>query len=116
MQKAYEAFKAKLGAYNKSFLPAHVPELLLNTPVRLGRWCLVMLDLYRSIEDDPEAHCPADLMAKAYWWADRVAGRMGKDRFSPRPPPADIHTVIGDLAALSQFCLGLSAAAAIEIP
>src|SRR5579871_5391690 len=35
-QKAYEAFRLKLAAYNKRYTPAHVPELLLNTPTRLG--------------------------------------------------------------------------------
>src|SRR5205807_3790617 len=46
MQKAYEAFRSKLAAYNKRYTPAHVPELLLNTPTRLGAWCRTMRDLF----------------------------------------------------------------------
>jgi hypothetical protein len=30
-QKAYDAFHAKLVAYNRRYTPPHVPELLLNT-------------------------------------------------------------------------------------
>src|SRR5258708_473313 len=41
-QKAYDAFRAKLTAYNKRYRPAHIPELLLNTPARLGTWCRAM--------------------------------------------------------------------------
>ena len=43
-QKAYEAFRVKLAAYNKRFAPAHIPELLLNTSVRLGTWCRPLSD------------------------------------------------------------------------
>src|SRR4030081_2706781 len=45
-QKAYDAFHGKLVAYNKQYQPAHVSELLLNTPIRLGIWCRAMRDLY----------------------------------------------------------------------
>src|SRR6516165_10794351 len=45
-QKAYEAFHDQLLAYNKRYTPAHAPELLLNTPVRLAAWCRTMRDLY----------------------------------------------------------------------
>ena len=38
-QKTYEAFRARLAAYNQRYRPAHIPELLLNTPARLGLWC-----------------------------------------------------------------------------
>ena len=38
-QKSYETFRVKLVAYNDRHTPAHVPELLLNTPLRLGAWC-----------------------------------------------------------------------------
>ena len=38
-QKTYEAFRAGLAAYNQRYRPAHIPELLLNTPARLGLWC-----------------------------------------------------------------------------
>ena len=37
-QKAYDAFHAKLVAYNRRYTPMHVPELLLNSPLRLALW------------------------------------------------------------------------------
>src|SRR2546421_9473452 len=48
-QSAYDAYRAKLVAYNKRYAPAHVPELLLNTPSRLGAWCRAMRDLYLQV-------------------------------------------------------------------
>ena len=57
-QRAYEVFHAKLVAYNKRHTPAHVPELLLNSPSRLGMWCCRMRDLYLQVEHDPQSHCP----------------------------------------------------------
>src|SRR5438552_17615808 len=38
-QKAYDVFRAKLVAYNNRYTPAHIPDLQLNTPSRLGTWC-----------------------------------------------------------------------------
>src|SRR5258707_5439965 len=49
-QKSYETFRTKLVAYNDRHTPAHVPELLLNTPSRLGAWCRRMRDLYLQVE------------------------------------------------------------------
>src|SRR5438034_10094862 len=57
-QKAYEAFHAKLVAYNKGYRPAHVPELLLNTADRLGVWCRRMTDLLRAAQHDSQAYYP----------------------------------------------------------
>src|SRR5260370_26022201 len=42
IQNAYDAFHSKLIAYNQRYTPAHVPELLLNTPSRLALWCRTM--------------------------------------------------------------------------
>ena len=65
-QKAYDAFRAKLVAYNKQYTPAHVPELLLNTPSRLGKWCRTMRELYLLVEHNSQGHCPVHLLEKAY--------------------------------------------------
>src|SRR5229473_4889150 len=85
-QKAYEAFHAKLVAYNKQYTPAHVSELLLNTSSRLGTWCRMMRDLYLQVEHDPQGHCPVYLLEKAYRWADQVSIRLNKDRVSRSTP------------------------------
>jgi hypothetical protein len=103
-QKAYEAFRAKLVAYNKHYSPAHVSELLLNTPSRLGTWCRMMRDLYLQVEHDPRGHCPAYLLEKAYRWADQVSNRMNKDRVSRSTPLGTFQAVIRDLETLGQWC------------
>jgi len=103
-QKAYHDFVTKLAGYNKRFAPVHVPELLLNTPARLGLWCRAMRDLYTQVERIPRAPCPVHLLEKAYRWADRVADRMGKGRPTRTPSPDTIRAAILDLEALRQWC------------
>src|SRR5947209_10631954 len=78
-QRAYDAFHTKLVAYNKQYAPAHVPELLLNTPLQLALWCRTMRDLYRAVEQDPQIPCPVQLLVKAQRWAHRIGVRIHKD-------------------------------------
>ena len=84
-QKAYEAFHDKLAAYNKTFKPEHVPERLLNTPVRLGEWCRKMRDLLARSAQSPKTPYPVHLFEKAYRSADRIADVLHKDH-APVPP------------------------------
>jgi hypothetical protein len=107
-QKAYEAFRIKLAAYNKRFAPAHIPELLLNTSARLGTWCRAMRKLYLQIENDPQGHCPVHLLEKAYRWADLVARKENKATITRSTPPATIRAAIGDLDTLCQWCADLA--------
>ncbi|HWY86066.1 MAG TPA: hypothetical protein VNX28_05050 [Gemmataceae bacterium] len=107
-QKAYEAFRIKLAAYNKRFAPPHIPELLLNTAIRLGTWCRTMRKLYQQIENDPQGHSPIHLLEKAYRWADLVAGKENKARVNRPAPPATVTAAIRDLDALSQWCAELA--------
>ena len=109
-QKAYDAFRAQLVAYNNKYSPAHVPELLLNTPSRLGTWCRTMRDLFFIVENDPQGHCPAYLLEKAYRWADHIGIRMNKDRLNRSAPPNTIRSAIRDLEALGQWCDDLARA------
>ena len=48
-QKVYEAFHSMLVAYNNRYAPAHIPELLLNTPARLGKWGEMVSDDARHL-------------------------------------------------------------------
>jgi hypothetical protein len=107
-QKAYDAFRAKLAVYNKRYRTAHLPELLLNTPARLGLWCQAMRDLYAQVEHAPKAHFPVHLMEKAYRWADRVADKKGKCRISRSAPSNTLQGAIVDLGALIQWCAELA--------
>jgi hypothetical protein len=109
-QKAYEAFRTKLAAYNQRFAPGHVPELLLNTPTRLGLWCRAMRELYLRIEDEPQGHCPAHLLEKAYRCADRVAARIGKGPVNRSTPPSSIQATVQELEALGRWCEDLAGA------
>lgn len=104
MQKAYDAFRASLTAYNNHFPPGHVPELLLNNPLRLGTWCRRMRNLYAQVEQAPQVRYPVQLLEKAYRCAARIAGRTGKA--CPLRPTltGDLQTAIQELEALTQWC------------
>ena len=103
-QKAYDAFHIKLVAYNKRYTPAHVPELLLNNPSRLGAWCRAMRILFVLRQHDAQNHCPVHLLEKAHRWANHIGVRMKKSLLSRTPPPITIEDSIRDLEALVQWC------------
>ena len=107
-QKAYEDFVAKLGIYNKSHKPAHVAELLLNKASRLGQWCWNMRDLILQIQQDPQAHYPTHLLAKAYRWADRVADRMKTEHIARPTQSITIPAAIQELEEMARWCDNLS--------
>ena len=111
IQNAYTAFRAKLVAYNKRYKPAHVPELLLNTPTRVGTWCRAMRDLHLQIEQDAQALCPVHLLEKAYRCADRLSALMKTAPVNRAARPATIRDAISELDALAQWCDALSGAA-----
>jgi hypothetical protein len=106
-QRAYDAFRAKLAAYNKRYMPAHVPELLVNTPIRLRQWCRAMRNLYLNIEADPQGHNPSHLLEKAYRLADRVARNTGAAPVTRSAPPATVRAAIAELEALDRWSSGL---------
>src|SRR5262245_52586115 len=114
-QKAYDAFHAKLVAYNRRYTPAHVPELLLNTPLRLALWCRKMRDLYRQVEQLPQVHGPVHLLQKAYRCADHLATRLQTDPASrPAALSGTSHDTAGALEALAEWCDALAGVAAIR--
>ncbi len=106
-QKAYDAFHIRLVAYNKQYTPAHVPELLLNNPSRLGAWCRVMRILFLRRPQDAHNPCPVHLLEKAYRWADRIGARMNKNLLIRKTPPITLEDAIRNLEALVQWCDGL---------
>lgn len=103
-QKAYEAFFAKLAAYNKAYRPPHAAEQLLNSAPRLGSWCWKMRDLFSQVQNDPQAQCPTNVLEKAYRWADRLADRLKKDQVVRATLSTDIPGAIRELEALAQWC------------
>ena len=103
-QKAYEAFHAKLTAYNRRYEPPHTPELLLNTPARLARWCEKMRSIYLQVESDPHAVYPVHLMEKTYRCADQIAVRLNKPSVSRSTVTRTIRCAIGELEAVGKWC------------
>jgi hypothetical protein len=104
MQKAYEAFRTKLASYNRRYSPLHIPELLLNTPSRLGIWCRKMRQLYLQIEHTPQARCPEHLLAKAYRCGDGIGARLHRVLVRESTPPHSIRNAIQELEAVEQWC------------
>jgi hypothetical protein len=86
-QKAYDAFHAKLVAYNRRYTPTHVTELLLNTPIRLALWCRRMRDLYRQVEHIPQSPYPVHLLEKAYCCLLLCRPPGHPSPHGPREPP-----------------------------
>jgi hypothetical protein len=103
-QKAYDAFRIRLMTYNKRYTPAHVPELLLNNPSRLGTWCRAMRKLFLPRQHEAQDHCPLHLLEKAHRWADHIGVRMNKTSLTRMTPPISIGDAIRDLEALAQWC------------
>ena len=108
MQKAYDAFRVQLKAYQARFSPTHAPELLLNTPARLGSWCRQVRDLHMRAGQSAQVHSPVHLLEKAYRWADRLAGKRGKDCVSRAAPAGPAEAVFRDLEALAAWCDALT--------
>jgi hypothetical protein len=75
-----------------------------------------MRDLFLIVENDPQGHCPAYLLEKAYRWADHIGNRMNKDRLSRSVPPSTIRSAIRDLEALGQWCDDLERAPEMRGP
>jgi hypothetical protein len=103
-QKAYETFRAKLRSYNTRYAPQHVPEVLLNTPARLGSWCRRMRDLFRVVEHDARVGYPVHLLEKAYRCANWLAGKVSRDPISRSAPPGTIPGALRELEALAEWC------------
>ena len=110
VQRAYDAFHETLVRYNKRHVPAHVPELLLNTPLRLATWCLAMRNLYAQLEHDRQVHSPIHLVEKAYCAADRISVRLGTDAISRSPAPGTVQAALDNLQILANWCEQLPAA------
>lgn len=104
MQRAYESFHAKLVAFNQRYPPGHVPERLLNNPLRLGLWCRQMKDLYLRVEHDPRVAYPVHLLEKAYRCADRIAARMNQAALPRSAPQGDRPAAVRALETLERWC------------
>src|SRR5690349_19143190 len=50
-QRAYDLFHTRRAAYNRRYTPRHIPELLINTSVRLEHWCQKLSGLFATLDD-----------------------------------------------------------------
>jgi hypothetical protein len=101
IQRAYEVFHAKLVAYNKRNAPAHIPELLINTSVRLELWCKKVSALFIALDDG--AAFSAHLLEKAYRLADAIAIRRNREP-ATRPASDEARCVARELEILATWC------------
>lgn len=102
-QKAYEVFHAKLLTYNRRYKPTHAAETLLNTPIRLSRWCRDTSALCRRVEGDSKLRPPVSLAEKAYRSAARLAGRVGSTPPAATAPPATFEDAIRSLEEVAAW-------------
>jgi hypothetical protein len=116
IQKAYDAFRTKLVAYNRRYTPAHASERLLNTPSRLAAWCRAMQQVYVRVRDDHQARCPVQLLEKTYRWADRVSLRLKTERTARTTLPTTIGDALEHLEAVARWCDRLTGPAPAEAP
>jgi hypothetical protein len=100
-QRAYEIFHARLIAYNKRHTPAHIPDKLINTSVRLEQWCKQMSALFTALAKG--VAFPAHLLEKAYRLADAIATRRNCTR-AARPVSSAERSVTRELEMLAGWC------------
>jgi len=111
-QKAYEAFRVRLAAYTTRYRAAHVPEVTLNTPERVGMWCRAVRAVFRRAGQEFTEY-PANIVAKAHRLADKIAARVGKEPAEREASIAGLPTAIRNLDAIISWCDALSGPAMI---
>ena len=100
-QRAYDLFHTKLLAYNRRYTPRHIPEVLINTSVRLEQWCKKLSALFATLEG--QVAFPAHLLEKAYRLADVIATRTNRACAS-RPAPGEVRSAARELEMLAAWC------------
>jgi hypothetical protein len=101
-QRAFDAYRASLVAYNREYRADYHGERPATTPKRLGAWCRRLAGLYRRADG---AVCPVQVLEKAHRCADRLAARLGVAACSRLAPASgDAAT---DLGSIADWCEGL---------
>jgi hypothetical protein len=108
-QNAHRLFQEQLAVYNRRYTPAHIPELLLNTPARLGKWCQRMRELCLRVEQSGQGQCPDHLVEKAYRRADKLARRLGKAPVPRQTVAGTLRNIVSELEKLGKWCNDLDA-------
>ncbi|MCE9560886.1 MAG: hypothetical protein K8U57_02415 [Planctomycetes bacterium] len=102
-QKAYEAFRVKLAAYTARYRAAHVPEVTLNTPERVGIWCRAVRAVFRRASQEFTEY-PGHTVMKAHRLADRIASRLANEPAAREASVEGIAAAIRSMDAIIAWC------------
>jgi hypothetical protein len=112
-QRAYEAYRSKLVAYNQRYKAGYEVERSVSTPVRMEMWYKDMQILYRQVENGRPEFYPVQLIRKAYRLADKLAVRLKKVPVNRTTPQGTtLRSAIEELEELARWCK----IAAVESP
>jgi hypothetical protein len=101
-QRAFDAYRAGLVAYNRHYRADYRGERPATTPKRLGAWCRRLAELYRRAD---RTACPVQVLEKAHRCADRFADRLAVVA-CPRAATGDSAA---DLGSIADWCDRLAA-------
>ena len=101
-QRRYSAFRTHSAEFATRHRAIEIPELTLNTPVRLALWCRVIVTVFRRAES--RAAGPVEVVSKAYRLADRVADRLKTDHVARGAAPSSMEEAIRDLENVILWC------------
>jgi hypothetical protein len=100
-QKAFDAYRAQLVAYNQRFRPTYDGLRPVGTPARLAAWCRTMADVYQRAG---HAECPVDLLEQVHRCADRLSARLKRDRFCRPAPLKTTADAIAAFSTVAEWC------------
>lgn len=98
-QKANDAYQSALREYLAKHPNAGIPEPTHAVPDRFGAWCRVL----RVVFGKAESGNSAEVMAKVYRLADRIAARMSKEAVA-RTPASDLAGAVRELDVVIAWC------------
>ena len=102
-QRAFDAFWSARREYAAVHQAAPLPEPTQNVPDRLVIWCRTLRAVFRRAEGGS----PAEVMAKVYRLADRIAKRTGKEAVG-RAPAGNLEAAIRELDVVIEWCNALA--------
>jgi hypothetical protein len=100
-QRAHDASRAGLRQYAADYHNAPIPEPTQNVPDRLAVWCRALRAVFRRAEGG----CPAQVLARVYRLADRIAARA-RNESVVRVPVDDLPSAVRALDAVIAWCEG----------
>ena len=102
LQKAFEAYRARLAEYTARHRSVQAPDLSPSGPSRLSAWCRAVRAVFRRAADGCD--CPAHVVTKAHRLADRIATLVSAEPVAREAPPTDMASVIRQLDSLIAWC------------